>query len=148
MTKATMDPLMQALIDRVPNPEEDWTEDAQFAWLEMLAHSMTLIYGGRVIDRLRPHQTVEAQPPANVLPMRARTSRPAPEQPDTRPEETKFHIDQSGFVRNTRTGQPVNVADVEGFDIFDTRGEKSDFRTLIWANGDKGLQGFEGQILS
>ena len=143
-----MDPVIQALIDKLPNPDAEWGEDAQFAWLEMLAHAMSMAYGGRVIDRLRPMYDVSALPSPTEFrdPPKAATG-PAPVEPDTRPAKHKFHIDQSGYVRNSKTANAVNPEDIDD-EIFDKRGEKGDLSEVIWANGEKGVAGLDLTIVS
>jgi hypothetical protein len=144
-------PVIAALINSLPNPDQVWPEEEQHNWLKMFAMAMQLVYGGKiaeyVADRLadapegleKLNSVIEKHRPNSIV------DGPAPPV-DTRP--AKFHIDQSGFVRNTKTGMAVNLEDVDTDEIFDMRGPESNLDAVTWANGETGTAGFEGVITS
>lgn len=118
----------------------DWSEEDQHNWLKMFAMGMQVVYGGRIAECISPLPVAGAviiQPEVVGIPS-------APLEPVTKP--SKYHIDASGYVRNTKTGQAVNVEDVDTDEIFDMRGPKSNLETIIWANGETGANGYDGVI--
>jgi hypothetical protein len=130
-------PVLAALIDIMPDPKDGWSETEQYNWLRMFAFGMQVAYGGEIAECLRDRPPAIAEPAklaGGLVPV------------DTRP--AKFHIDQSGFVRNTKTGMAVNLEDVDTDEIFDMRGPKSNLDAVTWANGETGTAGFEGVITS
>jgi hypothetical protein len=136
-------PVIAALINVMPNVEDGWSEEDQHSWLKMFAMAMQVAYGGQIARFIGERNFEGDGLPTSTLEL-AKAVRTPPV--DTRP--AKFHIDQSGFVRNTKTGQAVNLEDVDTDEIFDMRGPDSNLDEVTWANGDVGAGGYKGIITS
>lgn len=117
-----IDPLMAALIAKLPPAGSDWPVDQQAAWLRLMAMAFGTVYGGEVIFTGKPVASVPIQPKA----------KPSIGHP--------FLIDEGGFVRNAKTHKRVSPDQVDG-SIFDARGQDGDMRTIIWADNSTGVNG-------
>lgn len=128
MSRKKSDPLIAALISKLPEPNKEWPVDNQIAWLNLMAMAFGTVYGGDAAARLgaRADQPRTASAFAPVAQRPAKPSFP-------------FYIDEQGFAKN-KAGKRVKANDVTG-ELYDLRGQDGDMRGIIWADDSKGLNG-------
>ncbi len=130
-----LDPLIAALIDKIPAPGGDWPVEQQLSWLRLMAMAMDNVYGGGVAatlgDQRAGYQAAAQSPPAPVAPP------PFPSQKVV--ERHRFVIDKSGMALDTKRGEAINPEDIEGDFIVDERGIEGDVKTILWADGSTGI---------
>lgn len=149
MPRLKSDPLLAALIKKLPQPGNEWPVDQQLAWLHMVAVAFRLVYGGDASERLNGAFNWEAaEEVSRTVPEKAfhHLYRP-PVQPKA-PKAPKggFYIDDQGMVRNAQ-GKRVLPKDVTS-EVYDTRGEMGDMKAIVWADDSKGLNGADLTITS
>ena len=123
MPKAKSDPLIAALIARLPANGVEWPTDQQLAWLRLMAMAFGTVYGGDAAQQFGQAGSATFKPLALV---------PRPKKP-----EHRFIIDEKGYARKG-TGERVMPDQVDG-EMFDKRGIDGDMRTIIWADESQGL---------
>lgn len=135
-----LDPLIAALIAKLPPEDQPFSEDEQVNWLKKMTMAMGLVYGGDAGARF-----VSAVSPAPNKPD-VRRAEPAP---PAKPKERvyAFIIDVDGVAKNGKTKKPIGPDEVTGGEIYDLRGIDGDVAAIVWANGQMGLTGYDGQIL-
>ena len=136
MPRLKSDPLIAALIKKLPVPHAgvDWPVDQQLAWLNLMALALGAVYGGDAANRLGG-----SQPKPTFVPVQPKSK--------TRPGGTsQFYIDDQGMVRNA-SGKRVLPKDVIS-EVFDTRGELGDMKSIVWADDSTGLNGADLTITS
>lgn len=119
MPRIKQDPLIAAMIAKLPKAGEDWPADKQSAWLHLMAMAFGTVYGGEVVFQSK--QVVE---PKQAAPFKL---------------AHQFIIDGKGYAKNA-AGKRILPKDVTGA-VFDERGQDGDMRTIIWADETKGLNG-------
>jgi len=128
------EPLLAALLARLPMPGQPFPADKRANWLRMWQMALDDLYG------------VAEDMPAFLKPVtalrEAATVSGAIVQPATPP--LPFYIDRDGFACRAG-GARVNPQDVTDT-IFDQRGEAGDPRTIIWADGRIGVAGLQLNI--
>ena len=124
MPKSKTDPLLAAVIAKLPPAGTEWPEDAQLAWLRMMAMAMGTVYGGDAVNQMGKAATVSLAPVLKRQPVGNGHS---------------FMIDKQGYARRA-SGERVLPKDVTGA-IFDERGATSDMRSIVWADESTGLNG-------
>lgn len=128
--KRKPDPLIAALIARLPAEGQPFETDKQIAWLNMMAMAFGTVYGGDAASRLGANQPTAA--PAKPAP-----AAPAPKREPSYP----YVIDTKGYVRKTNaTGKRVLPGEVDA-EIYDLRGINGDLKTIVWADNSVGLNG-------
>jgi hypothetical protein len=143
MPQKSKHPVIEALINTMP-VDQEWPEEEQYKWLRMLAFGMQVAYGHNIANYIRDYVKLAG----DGLPLdTAELAKAVRVAPPLNPP-TKFHIDGSGFVRNTATGMAVNIEDIDSDEIFDMRGDKSNLNTVTWANGETGVDKYRGVITS
>lgn len=133
----TDDPLIGALIAKLPATGEAWPKADRINWLRMLVMAANLAYGDapgitvtdveeRAPLRFAPKPvSIEELPAAAAAPEEAEPSRPR-----------AFVIDADGFA--LRDGMPINPEDVPaGAVIYDERrtAERGDLESVYWKAG-------------
>jgi hypothetical protein len=131
MPRRKQDPLLAALIAKLPQTGAEWPVDQQLGWLNLMAMALGAVYGGDVAAKLG-----RADLKPIFMPVQPKAKKPA----------HAFYIDESGYVRNG-AGKAVLPKDVTG-EIYDTRGIDADLRTITWADGTTGLNGADLTITS
>lgn len=131
MPRLKSDPLLAALIKKLPTPGNEWPVDQQLAWLNLMAMALGAVYGGDAAAKLGK---------AEVKPVFM------PVQPKPKAPKGGFYIDDTGMVRNA-AGKRVLPKDVTS-EIYDTRGEAGDLRSIVWADNSTGLNGADLTITS
>lgn len=130
------DPLIAALIAKLPAPGADFPPAKQKAWLKLMAMAFGAVYGGDVAASLEDEATAKPAP-----------ARAAPPPPKPKPS-FPFVIDAEGFVRrgngNKARVKPDEITDT----IYDLRGMDGDLRAIVWADDSTGLNGRDLNIAS
>jgi hypothetical protein len=134
MSRKKRDPLINALVSKLPNEGDKFSASQQEAWLNLMAMALQTAYG---------YEDTATEPSAPT-PVKRKPGRPRKAQ--AQKVDHKFYIDGSGFVRG-KDGQLINADQVTG-ELFDTRGEDGDLREIQWADGTKGLNGADLTIIS
>lgn len=127
MPRRKTDPLLSALISKLPAGGTEWAADKQKAWLDLMAMAFATVYG------VAPSQFGKV------------TVLSGPRPPD-KPAHA-FVIDEQGIARKGPGGKRIKASDVTG-PIFDMRGEDGDMRTITWADNSQGLNGADLVIVS
>lgn len=123
MARKAQDPLLAALIAKLPPSGDDWPVERQLAWLKLMAMAFGTVYGGDVVGAL-------GKPGVALLQQTA----PKPPKP-----VHQYIINKSGFVVDAK-GKRLLPGDIAG-PIFDERGEDGDLRAIVWADDSRGLNG-------
>lgn len=131
MPRLKSDPLLAALIKKLPQPGNEWPVDQQLAWLNLMAMAMGAVYGGDAATKLG-----KAEVKPVFMPVQSKPKAP----------KGGFYIDDQGMVRNAQ-GKRVLPKDVTS-EVYDTRGEMGDMRAIVWADDSKGLNGADLTITS
>jgi len=134
------DPLIDALIKKIPPAGTEWPVEKQMAWLNLMAMSFGAVYGGDVASRLDgegPRTVPAAQPASNVSTLPSR-------KPKLNPH--KFYVDEEGYARRNN-GDRVMPRDV-GDTLYDHRGVDGDMKTITWADDTQGVSGFGGTVVA
>lgn len=129
MARPKRDPLIAAMIAKLPDDGEAFPQDKQQAWLELMAMAFRTAYGGAV-SAPTPSASLPATPPL----------KPAPETLHA------FYIDKSGAAMK-RGGIPVKPSQVKG-ELVDLRGIDGDLKTILWSDGTMGLNGADLTIVA
>lgn len=127
MAKAKTDPLLAALIAKLPKAGEEWPVDNQIAWLRMMAMAFGSVYGGDAASRMVAPGLIKepglpVYPPFKLV-----------------PPKYQFYIDEQGVARKAN-GKPITAKEVSGT-LYDLRGIDGDVKTIQWADGSTGLNG-------
>lgn len=139
MTTAT-DPLLAALIAKLPPGGSLWPVKKRVAWLHMLWMSLDVVYeadAGETIELpafLGPAAAASA--PSSIPPSEsAAMTQPAKPVPTSL---FAFVIDREGYARRANGDRvmPGHVTDI----IHDLRGE-ADLGSIIWADDSAGVRG-------
>ena len=121
MPRQKSDPLIAALIAKLPPSGEEWPVDRQLSWLRLMAMAFGTVYGGDAASQFGQGSVFK------TLALVPRQKKP----------EHQFVIDELGYVRRG-TGERVMPKDIDG-EVFDKRGDAGDMRTIIWADDSNGL---------
>lgn len=147
-----MDPLLAALIGKLPPAAGGWHRSERAAWLRLMAMAFDVVYGAEeAIDvpsflSDTPGPTPRSEDHAPRAPAR-------PAAPPQRPPHTvngqDFYVDKDGFARcdyQFMDGVPVpdpgrrvlasEAAEAEA--IYDYRGTARDRSTIVWADDSVG----------
>ena len=115
-----VDPLVQALIDKLPDPKEGFSAQQQKAWLQMMELSLGVMYGSPP----KPEPTSKGKPADN---------------------DYVFVIDEQGFVKGP-DGTRLMPDEVSGT-VTDLRPHnEAPIDGITWADGSKGLNGADIMI--
>jgi len=133
-TAGENDPLLAAVISKLPAPGTSWPAEQRVAWLKMMAMAFDLAYG--VVEEM----------PAFLGEDRSTSARPVPSEgsgepkplPVTGTEPDRFYVDAKGHARKDPGRIPITVNDVPtGEVIWDERPlGKRDLDTIVWADGE------------
>lgn len=131
---AGVDPLIGALLAKLPAAGTAWPREQQVAWLRMLAMALEVTYPGG--EGLASALELPAFLPAKAAAAMQPASAPEPPRPPAKPRPP-FVIDLQGHARNER-GEPVLPEDVNDI-MVDERGELGDLAAIVWADGTTGI---------
>jgi hypothetical protein len=131
-----VDPVLAALIGRLPPAGSIWSAKKRAAWMQMVWLSFELVYDLDAGDALEIPKFLEAALPAPAAVVAVNEVEPAPPAPKPTAAPYAFMIDRDGFARHG-DGRRLLPRDVGGV-IYDQRGE-GDFATIVWADDTVGV---------
>jgi hypothetical protein len=136
MTKARHDPLLSALIARLPADAAQWPRAGRIAWLQMMAMGFDVVYGPCDGIRVAPEERhgddrgVSDQPESRI-PFHGPGERRSPTQPA--PAAQRFYVDRDGFAMGD--GRPIAMEELPaGVVLWDERVgiECGDATAILW----------------
>lgn len=131
---ARANPLINALVEQLPPPGEDFPADERKAWLEMMEKAFTMAYGGSKENaaprRPGPPQRPKHPKRPNLTEKPSRAAKPIAPGP-------AFYVDKQHFARK-RGGDRIMPADVMDV-LVDQRGVNGDIGRIIWADDSTGI---------
>jgi hypothetical protein len=134
------DPLLAALIAKLPAGGSLWPAKKRVAWLELMTRAFDVVYEG-------DGDTVELPPFIERPVAAAPAATPAPAAPVSRALPVyPFYIDHDGRALRG-DGAPVMPGQVLD-QIFDLRGESGDLGSIVWADGSRGVLGITLDIVA
>ena len=153
---AKADPMIAALLNKLPEPGQPWPIDQRIEWLNMLAMGFNMVFG--VADTIHIGKTNITYNRTEPLPG-APAGAEASANTGLRPQVAKQHpprlfIDKDGFARRDPGGvlrlvdqeypriMPGQVDDI----LFDDRGELGDLGSITWADNSTGVLGLQLEI--
>jgi hypothetical protein len=126
---ARANPLINALVEQLPAPGEDFPADERQAWLEMMEKAFTMAYGGAKAAPVPRKPAIQKR----RAPARPKLQKPVkPVKPGP-----AFFVDRQHFARR-RGGErilPHEVMDV----LVDQRGVNGDLGKIVWADDSTGI---------
>jgi hypothetical protein len=131
-----VDPLLGALIAKLPASGSSWSADRRTAWLKMVWMALDVVYdaGSGEIDM---PNFLEGAPPAGAArPAARQPAKPDPPKP-LGPAGPRFLIDLEGFAR-LNTGERIMPDQVHDF-LHDQRGDNGDLAAIVWADDSCGI---------
>lgn len=137
-----MDPLVAAIVAKLPATAAEFPREAREAWLRLMAGAFDLAYG--TIDQPVALPSLQAMRQA-VHPAPAAAGVTGENRLRPIVNGNKIHIAADGTACNA-DGVPVLLTDVPADEIvFDTRpitgGEFRDLASIVWADGRRGTTG-------
>jgi hypothetical protein len=129
------DPLIAAMVGKLPRAGEAFPPEQRAAWLKMMAMAFDVAYGagGASVDI---PQFIDCKFESNTSP--AAPTKPADRGP-------VFMIDKDGIAKRN-DGTRLMPADVAGAVLYDKRGELGDLGAITWADGSRGVLGLQLEI--
>jgi hypothetical protein len=118
-----LDPLLQAVIARLPPSNTAWPIAARAAWLELVERAFDMVYPAEPLNGGSRGGGSGVKPNGHAVPA-------APDH--------AFYIDRENYARMSG-GERINAIEVDG-SLFDLRGE-GDLGAIIWADGSTGVLG-------
>ncbi len=137
--KPSTDPLLAALIEKLPAAGSAWPAPEREAWLKMMSMAFNVVYQG---DQCAwgISQLVVGEPSAPTT--KGETAKTKIYNPPAAIHT--YWIDKDGVARGPG-GKQIAASDVIGT-IYDTRGELSDLGAIVWADGKTGVSGLQLEI--
>lgn len=134
------DPLIKAIIDKLPRPGQPWSLEQRVGWLNMMKIGFDQAYGdaGPIAVVCGDGAAVTPAPAAAGV---SAFPRPRLMPPPAAP--VRWHIDRDGLARRP-DGQRImpNEIPVEEV-LFDHRGEHGDLDAITWADDSRGVLGIQ-----
>jgi hypothetical protein len=131
------DPLISALVDKLPTAGTSWAGADRQAWLTMMSNAFDVVYGAGAGGSMRQSSPALALPkrsPSGKAAKKAR--RPAAPKP-LGPTGPAFFVDKQNFARK-RGGDRIMPGEIMDF-LVDLRGERGDLATITWSDGSQGI---------
>jgi hypothetical protein len=156
--KPKIDPLLAALIEKLPPGGAEWPRSKRAAWLDNMARAFDTVYEGeaaavaaaraepQILDLNRAYVEV---PPAAAHNGATRTVQALGDDGKMHTATVivppgrllhDFYIDGDGFARRSAGGNRIMPGHVNSA-IFDMRGESGDPGAIVWADGSRGVRG-------
>jgi hypothetical protein len=126
-TKRRIDPLIEAVIAKLPRSITKFPAKDRVAWLGMMEMALDVVYGGSTGGGMTDSVVVHPRPIGHT-----EDGRPMV------PLGHAFYIDREGYARMAG-GERIDAHQVGGL-LFDMRGE-GDLGAIVWADGSKGVLG-------
>jgi hypothetical protein len=150
------DPLIGAVIDKLPPGGSSWPAKRRAAWFEMLWKACEVVYADDgeeiAMPSFLPHHAVVADERRAALPLAPAAPAPPGNSPgaaraaDTDQPLPPFFIDGQGFARRGADGERILPAEAGGMPIVDLRGEEGDLGAIVWADDSRGVRGLRLEI--
>lgn len=142
---APMDPLIAALLGRLPAEGQPFPGPDRAKWLEMMAGALDLVYGvEHLVYGMERIKVVRYEGPGSGA---LGIEKPVDNSPHPMPPPGPhmahdIYIDAAGYVKRSADDVPVEPQDVDlGEPIYDTRtGSARDRETIVWADGSIGAR--------
>jgi hypothetical protein len=131
---AEPDPVLAALIAKLPPTGSIWPAAKRAAWLKMVHMAFDLVYDGEDGEAVELPSFLQASAPAAA----AAAPEPAPPAPAMKASPFTFLIDREGYARRG-DGTRINPVEVGTGVLYDERGEAGDFAAIIWADDSRGV---------
>ena len=128
------DPLLSALVDKLPAAGSSWPAADRQAWLTMMNNAFDVVYGG-ASGGVTARATPARARPAPKRPARSH-ARPAAK-PKLIKAGPQFFIDRQSVARRAG-GERIMPSDVAGI-LVDKRGMNGDLATITWADDSMGI---------
>lgn len=130
------DPLISALVDKLPAAGTAWPHADRQAWLTMASNAFDVVYGTAKGGSMSPAAPNAA--PRRPVKKSARKAQRRPSAPKPLgPTGPAFFIDRQGFARK-RGGDRIMPGEVLEH-IVDLRGEKGDLGAITWSDDSCGI---------
>lgn len=137
MTKARHDPLLSALIGRLPADAAQWPRAARIAWLQMMAMAFDVVYGpcggiGVAPEEGRGDNRDVSDRPETYALFHGLAEHRAPAQPAPAAAQ-RFYVDRDGFAMGD--GRPIAMEELPaGAVLWDERVgiECGDAAAILW----------------
>lgn len=133
-TMPPTDPVLSALIAKLPPGGSVWPLKKRVAWMQMLWLSFDLVYEAEAGEAVDLPSFLQAGSSAPAAPIAAAAAEP----PKAKPAPYAFYIDREGYARRA-DGEQIFSSQVGGV-LYDLRGE-GDLGSIIWADGSTGVRG-------
>lgn len=152
--KATQDPLVAAVIARLPAQGQPFTRESRVSWLKMMALTFENVYGPVptiAVDHAVPMQLEHVsggQPDGHQvvsLDAMREVAAPAPGEGFKKLQRYTVFIDQDGLAKHVN-GERIMPSQVGGEVLYDLRGELGDLSAITWADGSMGTRGLQLEI--
>ena len=148
---ARPDPVLAALIAKLPPGGSDWPLDRRTAWLKMMWMAFDVVYAGA--------GDAPIEMPAFLGGGRAKNGAQNPglrnaQEVDDAPVITQsdrpfqpmgghaFYVDRAGRACRAGGG-PIMPTELGGATLYDMRGEAGDLGAITWADGSTGVRGLQ-----
>jgi|GEM_PF-1939976 len=148
---AKSDPMLAALINKLPATGEPWPLAQRVEWLNMIAMSFNMVFGQAEpihIGTTRVNYTRDAVMMAReasdlVSKIVLDTARPVV----AKPNPPRFFIDKQGYARKDPGGIRIMPGNIDAGEVlFDDRGEHGDLATITWSDDSQGVLGLQLDI--
>ncbi|HXI76088.1 MAG TPA: hypothetical protein VNH21_03075 [Steroidobacteraceae bacterium] len=138
--KPATDPLLAALIEKLPAAGSTWGAAEREAWLKMMSMAFNVVYQGAPAEV--PQFLVPATAQVDLSP----SSFSLVSEGETFAKFTPhtYWIDKAGIARGPG-GKQIAGSEVIGT-IYDLRGEHGDLGSIQWADGKTGVSGLQLDI--
>jgi len=137
MTRAKHDPLLAALIAKLPAQTEQWPRAERIAWLRMMAMAFDVVYGPCGGVRIAPEPGEARTGDAHEVASIARDAQAEAEPSEAVPQ--RFYVDHDGFAMgslgNGAGGRPIAMEDLPAdATLWDERTgiECGDVAAILW----------------
>lgn len=129
------DPLLSALVDKLPPAGTIWPAADRQAWLTMASNAFDVVYGRSDTGSIVQNLIARSQPRKPAKKAR-KAARPAPPKVHG-PTGPEYFIDRQGFAKR-RGGERVLPREVVGH-LVDLRGENGDIGAITWSDDSVGI---------
>lgn len=137
--KPSTDPLLAALIEKLPAAGSAWPALERESWLKMMSMAFNVVYQG---DAGASFAGIPVR--VDIDPTLLEGAWRIDAKPFTKMSPHTYWIDKDGIACGPG-GKQIAASDVIGT-IYDLRGEKGDLGAIVWADGKTGVSGLQLDI--
>jgi hypothetical protein len=140
--KQIYDPLIQAMIDRLPKPGDEFPRVERERWLALMKANMDLVYGqtGDMPPIVQGNMIADDMKPSFVNKYVKGHFHGGPTPPKFKPNKTPdFYVGEDGLCYN-KAGDRIMPEDVKDR-LVDLRGPDGNIDVIKWADDSTGLKG-------